>query len=212
MNSNRAIAADERDAIIALRRAGASYKEIIAATRRSCPVVTAVLRDAGMFTRLVVTPLLVECMRELAAAGAGNGVIAAEVGVSYSTVLRVLGKRHGPSPETVDTIVEMRENGSSVKEVCAELGMSSSVVQYHSLRAGVGDISRIGVGSRRNHLRKTGVRVRAFSADEDAEILRMRKDGHLYSAIGRALGRRHHVISARLYTLARRDALLEEAA
>ena len=106
------------------------------------------------------------------------------------------------------------EHGWSSTRLAKKFGYSKGAIQYHFL---INGISR--PGSRRystpdrapTYVRK-GRTVRRFTDAEDERVLSMTLDGKNPTEVGRALGRGHHVIIARLATLARRDELTAEEA
>ena len=117
--------------------------------------------------------------------------------------------------DQIETAARMREEGKTVGQIALKLGMSQQAVDWHCLREGadspktrkniVGDIGPM-VVHRGGHV------VRRITAEEDQKLLELEAQGMTKSQIGRALGRRPNSITARLLTLARRDARLEALA
>lgn len=109
-----------------------------------------------------------------------------------------------------------REAGKSIGWISQRVGLSKGAIAWHCLRDGVESPKTRGkvitprrpgaVEQRGNHV------VRRFTAEEDAMLVRMAREGHGYTAIGRACTppRRPNSIKGRLMTLARHDARKEE--
>lgn len=113
------------------------------------------------------------------------------------------------SEEQAACIERMRGAGKSYEQIGRRIGKSGSAVRWYCLRNGI-DSPR-GMGT--SYITPGSVNVsfngrvwRRYSAEEDAALLAMRKDGVGLKAIGLALGRRHSSVLARLVTLAARDA------
>jgi hypothetical protein len=122
--------------------------------------------------------------------------------------------------DQVDAICEMRERGYStarIRRVLAREGVeiSKGAVDWRCLRAGA-DLPP--ERRPRTHSLRPGETYwrgdrpfRTFSPEEDARLLALEREGLRKAEIGRRLGRRPHSVTARLATLARREARREDA-
>jgi DNA-binding CsgD family transcriptional regulator len=115
-----------------------------------------------------------------------------------------------------ERMAELREGGLSNAKIAKQLGCSEGLVAWTCLKLGaepaklrarplpdaiVGPVEM----SRGNHV------VRRFSAEDDAKLLQLSREGRRRSEIARQLGRKPNSVQGRLMTLARREARREEA-
>lgn len=111
-------------------------------------------------------------------------------------------------------MADMREAGSSYREIARVMGMSSSAVSWHCLRLAADrpDAKPLGPRARGPQSMSRGSHtVRRFTASEDELLIVMDLAGARVCDIARALGRRSNSVRGRLMTLARHDARLEAA-
>ena len=116
--------------------------------------------------------------------------------------------------EMSERIAEQREGGKTFDAIAAALGVSRGAVQQHAIEYGIECLCRQHATfdmPAAGYLRG-GKIVRGWTAEEDAELLRLSGAGMGYTAISRAFGatRNTSSIRARLFTLARRTARAEE--
>jgi transcriptional regulator len=120
--------------------------------------------------------------------------------------------------EQITQALDWREAGRSVQWIASRLKVSRSTVAWHLLKTAT-DAPQT-AGGRTNAkgpppgsvtLRRDGIEVRRFTAEEDAAILAMRQQGLGARRIGNALTppRPQGSITYRLLTLARREARAE---
>jgi hypothetical protein len=120
--------------------------------------------------------------------------------------------------EQITEALDWREAGRSVQWIASRLGVARSTVAWHLLKTAT-DAPQT-AGDRTNAkgpppgsvtLRRDGIEVRRFTAEEDAAILAMRQQGLGARRIGNALTppRPQGSITYRLLTLARREARAE---
>lgn len=106
-------------------------------------------------------------------------------------------------------IEELREDrGWSHERIAKDIGVSTGAVSWHCLINAIED--RTGdpqpvrkINSPETYLRR-GFIVRAYSAEDDRNLVAWEKAGVSYAEMGRRLGRKHNSIKGRLCTLARR--------
>ncbi len=119
-------------------------------------------------------------------------------------------RRRNLTPEQLDRMVTMREKGYGYAVIAQEIGCSVGSISWHCARLGVEHPKsrwplQRAVQKPYSYHRRNGI-VRAFSEEEDVELLRLREDGHTLAEICRRLGRRHNSVMGRLHSLARRAA------
>ena len=104
------------------------------------------------------------------------------------------------TPAQRDIIVDLRErHGWSIKRIANYTGLTPGTVQYWVNRLGAWPEGRKPPRqSRTRPYLRNGRLVRPFTADEDAKILEMRRQGESLSAIGRCIGRPHNSVLMRL--------------
>ena len=129
--------------------------------------------------------------------------------------------RRKMTDEQVAQAITWREAGRSVQWIANRLRtVSKGALSWLFLKEGVesprtaGKVMQLrGKNAAGSVVRRGDHEVRRFSEQEDAELLRLAREGLGNSAIGRALvpRRARNVVAARLMTLARRDARREEA-
>jgi hypothetical protein len=100
----------------------------------------------------------------------------------------------------------MRERGLSLGQIARAIGCSESWVNWKCLQMGADhpgakELSNLTLGPA---VCKNG--TRRFTADEDAKIVALEKQGANPAQIGRQLGRSRGSVLARLMTLARHEA------
>lgn len=117
------------------------------------------------------------------------------------------------SEDQIDRIFELREDrGYSMGRIARVVGCSEGAVAWRLLTMGVDTHEQHPLTpvptEPKVYQRRTG-QVRRFTQAEDERLLELRAAGLGPKAIGRALNRKSHCITARLHTLARRQARLE---
>lgn len=114
------------------------------------------------------------------------------------------------SSKAIDALSTLFESGLNNREIADALGASAACVKYHRTRLGLGstqlpdipDVAIVRRGPKRT--------VRLFTKSEDEVVVSMRIAGSRPTEIARKLNRHPSVISLRLLTLARREAIEEE--
>lgn len=101
----------------------------------------------------------------------------------------------GLSETQVEQLVEWREGGKTHRWIADRLGITSSGVYYHCLRAGIPPKT------------VTNAVRNGFSADEDVRLNDLRIKGWSIKRIAAELGRPASSVFMRLNILAARDAL-----
>lgn len=113
------------------------------------------------------------------------------------------------SADDIAIIVELRENGWSVPRIARKFCVSRGAIDYHCLKHGAEPPKTLtrpaALLNGPQVIFRNGRPVRRFTEDEDRKLLQMEEAGASLSEIGRHLGRKHNVVSARLMTLARRE-------
>jgi len=116
----------------------------------------------------------------------------------------------------IGRLAELREErGWSVKRIAAELGISPGAVSWQCLRHGIehpGTRLRASTLKAGTVYQRCGYQVRPYTPEEDAVLSEMALARASNSEIARRLGRKPNSIAGRLMTLARREAIAEEAA
>lgn len=113
------------------------------------------------------------------------------------------------SDAQLDEMAELREEGMSHKAIAGHFTKSgtpitASAIAYQCLRLGV-----VPATARATLGGSCGAQGRPFTAEEDARLLDLAGQGVGRQAIARTLGRAPNSVTARLYTLARRDTIAE---
>lgn len=117
--------------------------------------------------------------------------------------------------QQLEEMAELRTKNWSYRALGERYGIHPNAVSWQCLRLGA-DPSKPAkcwqaprgpiVTKRGNHV------VRRFTAEEDAQLLKLEAQGITVCEIARAMGRRWNSIRARLMTLARRDDRRERGA
>jgi len=118
------------------------------------------------------------------------------------------------TPEIMEQVTELRENGWSYQRISKKVGVSPGSISWYCLREGIESPrneakvlpqTRPGpmVVKRGNHV------VRAFTPDEDDQLLAMEAEGLSRSEIARRLDRKPNSIRGRLMVLGRHEARAE---
>jgi IS30 family transposase len=115
-----------------------------------------------------------------------------------------------------EQIAPLRASGLTTQEIASRFGCSSGAIDWYCLINAIepppgrrGPL-RLVPNELISYTRSDGRKARFFTIDEDARLLELEKKGLNYSQIGRALGRKHNVVHARLAVLARRAERAEE--
>lgn len=108
-----------------------------------------------------------------------------------------------------DTLAIMREEGATCAAIAAHFGVSPNAISWHCMRLGAEppDPPQLKPNYYVKHpvVMRGKFPVRAFTPQEDEQLLALEADGLTHTQIGRRLGRRPNSIRGRLMTLARRD-------
>lgn len=117
------------------------------------------------------------------------------------------------SQEQLDQMADLREAGHTLTAIAAHFGqagiaISASTIAWQCLRLGIFPPSYTMATMGRG----CGGRGRPFTAEEDRQLLALSAQNLSHRLIGQQMGRRANSIAARLYTLARHDAIAEDAA
>lgn len=119
------------------------------------------------------------------------------------------------TPQQLAEACEMREAGKPVGEISRKLDLPEKSVDYHLRKEGAfppgWKHKGPPPGSRATYTDSRGRTVRAFTAEEDAEILRMEARGASNCSIARALGRAPNSVRNRKIALANRAMCAEES-
>lgn len=121
--------------------------------------------------------------------------------MAYSTIL---------SDAQLEEMANLREAGMTHKAIAdhftrAGTPIKPGAIAWQCLRLGVVPHSYTSATLGRD----CGAQGRPFTAEEDARLLDLAAQGESRQAIARAIGRKASSITARIYTLARRDAIAE---
>lgn len=115
------------------------------------------------------------------------------------------------SDAQIDQMADMREDGATYAAIAAHFTAAGTAISWQTiawqcLRLGIiapnWTQDSVGGGS--------WGRGRSYTPEEDQQLLELEAQGLSRAAMAKALGRRPNSIAARLYTLARRDAVAEE--
>lgn len=112
--------------------------------------------------------------------------------------------------QQLDAAASMREAGQSLAQIQRKLGigLSLSAIDWQLKRAGTYPPGSRPIGLyRAQSSRRAAGPVRAFTPDEDRQLLRLDLDGVPIAHIAKSLGRAVSSIRGRLITLARYDEL-----
>lgn len=124
-----------------------------------------------------------------------------------------MGKRKLTEEQWTDAAIA-NEGGEPPEQIAARLGVSRSCLNWNMLRLGADPPNAKLLPTRApgpDVVQRCGHQVRHFSAEEDAELLRLSGEGLSVNAIAVRLGRRWNSTRGRLMTLARHDARREAA-
>lgn len=119
------------------------------------------------------------------------------------------------TPEQIDQLAPMRAAGRSMTVIARRFGCSRGLIEYYCLVLGIEAPRRYRLSPIHTAAvvieRSDGRAMRRFTAAEDAELLRLEAQKLRYSEIARRMGRKRHVVAARLASLARRAERQEAA-
>ena len=117
--------------------------------------------------------------------------------------------RRRMTDEVLARAIAMRERGLSLEQIGRRLGFSAKALSWHFLKHAVekpkptklwpDHYLRCPLVRRGNHM------VRAFTPEEDAQLVVLEQQGLRLSAIARSLNRPRNSVLGRLMTLARRE-------
>lgn len=107
------------------------------------------------------------------------------------------------TPEQVDEMAELREQGWSYDRLAARYGVSPGAIHYRCLTVGALSPRARGIipGDRRRPRPGFGGSCTPFSPDEDARLLQLARDGRPLATIATMLGRARTSTRIRLMTL-----------
>ena len=118
--------------------------------------------------------------------------------------------------QQIEEAMRLRERGWSFERISRKLGVASKTIAWHALKLGVE--SPKGQNAIRAvpiqpviHVCKNGRLIRRFTADEDAKLLTLEREGHSVNKIAISLKRTHNTVFGRLRTLARYQEITEAA-
>lgn len=111
------------------------------------------------------------------------------------------------SQERIDEIADYRERGWSYERIGRKLGLARSTISWHCTKHGIEGPKKPSFHAYNGPMKmvRNGHVVRRFTPEEDHRLIKLESEGLTYSQIARALGRTRNSVSARLFSLARKE-------
>lgn len=115
----------------------------------------------------------------------------------------------------IEQILAMREEGRTYGQIVRAVKCTRSAARYHCLQNGVdkpGNVRYLAAPAHAKEHHRGGHVVRRFSQEDDVLLRVLRMQGFGMPTIAKRMRRPYGSIRGRLLTLARQDAIREEAA